>query len=73
VPERAAPMLVIGAGDVSLRAEPLEDRAAIGALESLEEVERLDELPGWVRVERKDGLRGWVKEETVFPLVMGGG
>lgn len=72
-PERRAPMLVITSGGVSLRAEPLEARAAVGEVAVLEEVERLDELPGWVRVERLDGLRGWARSETLFPLQLENG
>jgi len=64
--ERAAPMLVIASASVPLRAEPLEARATVGELAVLEEVERLDELPGWTRVERADGLRGWVRSDTLF-------
>ncbi len=68
--ERSAPVLVVQAGPVPLRSEPLEDRAPIGELAPLEELERVDSLPGWVRVERSGGLRGWVREETLFPLVL---
>lgn len=64
--ERAAPMLVIASTGVPLRAEPLEARAPVGELALLEEVERLDELPGWTRVERADGQRGWVRSETLY-------
>jgi tetratricopeptide (TPR) repeat protein len=67
-PEPRAPMLVIGTGHVPLRSEPLEERAPVGELALLEEVERIDELPGWVRVERADGLRGWVREDALFGL-----
>jgi len=69
--ESARPMLVIATGGASLRGEPLEERTAVGELAVLEEVEHLDELPGWVRVQRADGLRGWVKSETVLGLVLG--
>lgn len=65
---RHEPMLAIGSGGVSLRAEPLEARSTVGELEPLEEVERLDELPGWVRIERHDGSRGWARSELLFPL-----
>lgn len=70
---RARPMLVIASGSVTLRNEPLEARAPVGELATLEEVERLDQLPGWVRVERADGLRGWVREEALFALQLGPG
>lgn len=70
---RHQPLLAIGTGGVSLRAEPLEARSPVGELAVLEEVERLDELPGWVRVERRDGSRGWARAEMLFPLRLGPG
>lgn len=63
-----APLWVCASGGVALRAEPLEERPAVGELAALEEVERLDALPGWVRVERADGLRGWARAEALFAL-----
>jgi tetratricopeptide (TPR) repeat protein len=63
-----APLWVSASGGAPLRAEPLEERAPVGELAALEEVERLDALPGWVRVERADGLRGWAREEALFSL-----
>lgn len=66
--EPASPLWVTSAGGVPLRAEPLEARDPVGELATLEEVERLDALPGWVRVERADGTRGWVREEALFSL-----
>jgi tetratricopeptide (TPR) repeat protein len=71
--ERVQPMLVVADGSVTLRNEPLEARAPVGALTTLEEVERLDQLPGWVRVERADGQRGWVRADALFPLQLGRG
>jgi len=65
------PLWVIESGGVPLRAEPLEERAPVGELAALEEVERLDSLPGWVRVERADGLRGWAREDAFFSLEQG--
>lgn len=67
-PHRDDPMLVVDAGNVALRAEPLESRPAVGELGTLEEVERIDALPGWVRVQRADGQRGWVREGALFAL-----
>lgn len=67
---RRDPLWVIASGGVALRSEPLEERSPVGELATLEEVERLDALPGWVRVEREDGLRGWVREETLFALAV---
>lgn len=66
--EHRAPLWVRATGGVPVRAEPLESRSPVGELAVLEEVERLDALPGWVRVERADGLRGWVREEALFSL-----
>ena len=67
-----SPLWVCASGGVALRAEPLEERAPVGELATLEEVERLDALPGWVRVERADGLRGWVRAEALFSLELDG-
>jgi tetratricopeptide (TPR) repeat protein len=69
-PTLADPLLVVDAGSVALRAEPLESRPATGQLEVLEEVERIDALPGWVRIRRADGQRGWVREGALFALVI---
>jgi tetratricopeptide (TPR) repeat protein len=66
--EHVSPLWVTAGGGVPLRAEPLEARSPVGELAALEEVERLDALPGWVRVERADGTRGWVREEALFSL-----
>lgn len=68
-PEARAPAFAIQNG-VTLRSEPLETSTAVGELAPLEEVERLDALPGWVRVERGDGSRGWVREPALLPLVL---
>lgn len=70
-PRSVRPMLVVASGGASLRSEPLDERAAVGELAVLEQVERLDELPGWVRVQRHDGLRGWVKAEALLALALG--
>lgn len=53
---------------VPLRAEPQEARAAVGELAVLEEVRRIDELPGWTRIERADGERGWVRADALFDV-----
>jgi tetratricopeptide (TPR) repeat protein len=68
VPSREWPHFVIASTNVPLRAEPLEARSPVGELAVLEEVERIDALPGWTRVERADGLRGWVRAETLYAL-----
>ena len=68
---RLAPLWVSASGGVPLRAEPLEERAPVGELAALEEVELMDALPGWVRVERAGGLRGWAREDAFFSLEQG--
>jgi tetratricopeptide (TPR) repeat protein len=66
-----APLWVSAGGGVPLRAEPLEERAPVGELAALEEVELVDSLPGWVRVERAGGVRGWAREDAFFSLERG--
>ena len=62
------PLLVVGTPAVGLRTEPRQALSPIAQLDPGDEVERIDELPGWVRVETTDGTRGWVPEPTVFAL-----
>lgn len=69
--EQRSPLWVTAGGGVPLRAEPLEACSPVGELATLEEVGRLDALPGWVRVERADGTRGWVREDALFSLEPG--
>jgi tetratricopeptide (TPR) repeat protein len=66
--ERPATLWAVASGGVPLRAEPLEERSPVGELAVLEEVVRIDALPGWVRIERKDGLRGWARADTLFSV-----
>ncbi|MEO0650847.1 MAG: SH3 domain-containing protein [Planctomycetota bacterium] len=63
------PVLVVAASSVSLRAEPLVGRPAIGELDPGQRVDRLDELPNWAKVETEDGAVGWVSLDSVFSLV----
>ncbi len=63
------PLFVLAADGVSVRSEPRADAAAIERLEPGEEVERVDELPGWARVELSGGERGWVPAEVTLALV----
>ena len=71
--EHRSPLWVVSGAGVSLRAEPLDERTPVGELAALEEVERVDALPGWVRIQRSDGLRGWVHEDALFSLQNGDG
>jgi tetratricopeptide (TPR) repeat protein len=62
------PLLVIAEPKVSLHSEPRASAAVVGDAELGLEVERLDELPGWVKVRRPGGLEGWTVAEGVFAL-----
>jgi tetratricopeptide (TPR) repeat protein len=62
------PVLVIAESGAPLRSEPRGDAAAIERAEVGAELERVDELPGWVRLELPDGTRGWTRAAAVFPL-----
>lgn len=62
------PMLVVAKQGAPVRSEPRNDAASIGRADAGVEVERVDELPGWVRVELADGTKGWTRAETVFAL-----
>lgn len=64
----ADPVLVVAETSVSLRAEPLVGRPAIGELDPGQRVERLDALPDWAKVETADGAVGWVPREAAFTL-----
>ena len=62
------PLLIVGTPSVALRSEPRLSLSSTGKLLAGREVERLDELPGWVRVQDVEGQRGWVQESAVFEL-----
>jgi tetratricopeptide (TPR) repeat protein len=61
-------VLVIAADGAPLRSEPRAELAPIGRVEAGSEVERVDELPGWVCVASAGGRRAWVEEASVFAL-----
>jgi len=62
------PLLVIDERGAALLNEPKAGATTLARVPVGEEVERLDELPGWVRVARSDGARGWMRRETAFDL-----
>jgi hypothetical protein len=55
-------------GGAGLRSEPLSDAAFVARAAAGEEIERLDQLPGWVKVEARDGTAGWIDSRTAFAL-----
>jgi hypothetical protein len=66
-------MLVIEAAEpaghgVDLHSEPRTDATVIGNVAAGEEVERQDELPGWVKVEIPGGSSGWIESKAAFAL-----
>lgn len=63
-----APLLAIQRPVLELRSEPRRDLEPIASVDVGVELERIDELPGWVRVRTDAGVRGWVPETAVFPL-----
>lgn len=50
-----------------LRSEPREGSALIGRLPPASEVERIDDVPGWVRVTQGDA-KGWISSDGCIPL-----
>lgn len=62
------PLLVISEGRVAAHSEPRMDAAGVGTLPAGVEVERLDQLPGWVKVALPEGGSGWIARDAVFPL-----
>jgi tetratricopeptide (TPR) repeat protein len=62
--------LVLEATDhgADVRSEPRSDATVVGNVASGEEVERRDELPGWVKVDLPGGNSGWIESRAVFPL-----
>ena len=63
------PVLIVDEQRVEYRAEPLEERPSIGAVEPGAVVQALDALPDWIRIETVEGDRGWVSRGAVFELV----
>ena len=57
--------MVLDRPAAGLRSEPREDAAAVAQVPSGDEVEAIDELPGWVRVRNAEGDRGWVPVTSV--------
>jgi tetratricopeptide (TPR) repeat protein len=64
------PVLVIEASErgAEIRSEPRADAAVIASAASGEEIERQDELPGWVKVEVPGGASGWMESRAAFAL-----
>jgi len=62
--------LVLEATDhgADVRSEPRSDATVVGNVASGAEVERLDELPGWVKVELPGGNSGWIESRAAFSL-----
>jgi tetratricopeptide (TPR) repeat protein len=65
---RRDPWVAIGTPEVALRAEPNPERALIASVPTGAEVERIDELSGWIRVRTADGARGWAEVGGFFRL-----
>ena len=61
------PMLVV-ADATAARSEPRPDAKRLEELTLGTEVEKLDELPGWIQVRDPDGERVWVRDNAVFDL-----
>jgi len=62
------PLMILAKPSVALRNEPRLELPSTGKLNAGSEVQRVDELPGWVRVRGGDGSLGWVQESAVFEL-----
>ena len=63
-------LLVIEAaeGVAGVRSEPRAEAAVVANAAAGEEVERLDELPGWVKIVAPDGTAGWIESRAAFAL-----
>jgi uncharacterized protein YgiM (DUF1202 family) len=44
------------------------DATVIGNVAAGEEIERKDELPGWIKVEVQGGTSGWIDSRAAFSL-----
>ncbi|MFT5052204.1 MAG: tetratricopeptide (TPR) repeat protein [Chlamydiales bacterium] len=62
------PMLVVADGTAA-RSEPRPDAKRLRELAIGAEVERLDDLPGWVQVRDDRGERLWVRSHALFDLI----
>ena len=63
-------VLVISADDggTGIHSEPRPDAAVVANAPAGEELERRDELPGWVKVVAGDGTAGWIESRAAFEL-----
>jgi len=63
-------LLVIDPADsgASVHSEPRHDSAVVANAAAGDEVERLDELPGWVKIAGRDGTAGWIESRGAFAL-----
>lgn len=53
---------------VEAHSEPRSDATVIGNASAGDEVERLDELPGWTKIELPGGSAGWIESRAAFAL-----
>jgi hypothetical protein len=51
-----------------VKSEPRPDATVVGTVPSGEEVEREDELPGWVKIAQPGGASGWIPAPSAFTL-----
>lgn len=63
-------VLVIAADDggTGVHSEPRPDAAVVANAAAGVELDRLDELPGWVKVVAPDGTAGWIESRAAFAL-----
>jgi len=55
-------------GGTGVHSEPRSDAAVVANAAAGSELERTDELPGWVKVVTEDGTAGWIESEAAFAL-----
>ena len=53
---------------VEAHSEPRSDATVVGNASAGDEVERLDELPGWTKIELPGGSSGWIASRAAFAL-----
>jgi len=63
-------ILVIAAedGGIGVHSEPRQDAAVVANAAAGTELDRQDELPGWVKVVVPDGTAGWIESRAAFAL-----
>jgi len=63
-------ILVIASDEAGtgVHSEPRPDAAVVASAAAGLELERLDELPGWVKVTAPDGRAGWIESRSAFAL-----